>query len=161
MEKMARAQKILEHPLFVEGLANNIEEEKERIFCHHDMIHFLQVARLAYIFSLERQYRLDKEVIYAAALLHDIGKWQQYKEGIPHEIASADIAKTVLEETGFSEEEINMILAAIRSHRSVGATEPLSEVLYDADKISRDCYACAAQKECNWSNEKKNLQITW
>ena len=39
MERMARVQKILEHPLFKEGLANNAEEEKERIFCHHDMFY--------------------------------------------------------------------------------------------------------------------------
>ena len=119
------------------------------------------MARLAYIFSLERQYDLKKDVIYAAAMLHDIGKWQQYREGIPHEIASANIAKKVLQDTGFTDEEEKMILDAIRSHRESGADKKLSEVLYDADKISRDCYTCNAQKECNWSKEKKNLQITW
>ena len=32
---------------------------------------------------------------------------------------------------------------------------------YDADKISRVCYACPAEKDCNWSREKKNQKIIW
>ena len=85
--RMQRIWKIYEHPLFIEGLVKNKEAEKERIFCHHDMNHFLDVARLMYIFSMERGYAFGKEEIYATALLHDIGKWQQYKAGVPHEIA--------------------------------------------------------------------------
>lgn len=68
------------------------------------MNHFLDVARLMYIFSMERGYAFGKEEIYATALLHDIGKWQQYKAGVPHEIASAEVAKRILEETGFTKE---------------------------------------------------------
>lgn len=55
---------------------------------------------------------LEKEEIYATALLHDIGKWQQYKAGVPHEIASAEIAKRILEETGLTKEESDRILFA-------------------------------------------------
>lgn len=50
---MQRIWKIYEHPLFIEGLVKNKDAEKERIFCHHDMNHFLDVARLMYIFSME------------------------------------------------------------------------------------------------------------
>ena len=166
-KKMQRVWKIYEHPLFKEGLAENEDAEKERRFCHHDMIHFLDVARLMYLFSMEREYVIGKEEIYAAALLHDIGKWQQYKAGIPHEIASAEIAKRILEETGFTKAESDRILFAILSHR--GKTEEsaeevkkqFAEILYDADKISRACYTCPAEKECNWSSEKKNQKIIW
>ena len=80
--RMQRIWKIYEHPLFIEGLVKNKDAEKERIFCHHDMNHFLDVARLMYIFSMERGYAFGKEEIYATALLHDIGKWQQYKAGV-------------------------------------------------------------------------------
>ena len=48
--RMQRIWKIYEHPLFIEGLVKNKDAEKERIFCHHDMNHFLDVARLMYIF---------------------------------------------------------------------------------------------------------------
>ena len=167
--RMQRVWKIYGHPLFAEGLAKNTEAEKERKFCHHDMNHFLDVARLMYIFSMERGYALGKEEIYAAALLHDIGKWQQYKAGIPHEIASAEIAKRILEETGFTKAESDRILFAILSHRGKSeesaevedAKKQFAEILYDADKISRACHTCPAEKECNWSSEKKNQKIIW
>lgn len=167
--RMQRIWKIYEHPLFIEGLVKNKDAEKERIFCHHDMNHFLDVARLMYIFSMERGYAFGKEEIYATALLHDIGKWQQYKAGVPHEIASAEIAKRILEETGFTKAESDRILFAILSHRgNAEETEnagqdkwQLAEILYDADKISRACYTCPAEKDCNWSGEKKNQKIIW
>ena len=51
------------------------------------MSHLLDVARIAYIRNLEKGYGFRKDVIYAAAVLHDIGKALQYEEKVPHEIA--------------------------------------------------------------------------
>lgn len=175
IENLSRVQKIYGHPLFQECLAKNRAAEETRIFCKHDMTHFLDVARLAYIFTMERGYGIAKEEIYAAALLHDIGKWRQHTEKVPHELVSAELAEVILRDTGFTEGEQKRILGAILEHRGKktvcrneeaeieegGRGEPLAEVLYDADKISRACYACPAGKECNWSGEKKNLGITW
>ena len=159
--RMKRVNQILDHPLFRKGLEENFICEEEREFCRHNIEHFLDVARLAYIFSLERKYDLEKDVIYAAALLHDIGRWQQYRRGIPHEMASAKMAEEILDDIGFSKSEKEMIIHAISEHRSSGNTEQLSAVIYDADKISRNCFGCKAEKECNWNDEKKNLHITW
>jgi hypothetical protein len=39
------------------------------------------------------------------------------------------------------------------------STWSLSTQLAAADKRSRCCFACPAASECNWSPEKKNLQI--
>lgn len=157
---MERIDMIFRHPEYQSSLKKLKEEEKERIFCRHNMQHFLDVARIAYIFNLERGYGLSKEMIYAAALLHDIGKWQQYRKGTPHEIASAEIAELILMESGFVREEREEILHAIRMHRKGEGEDALSIVIYDADKKSRSCYACEAHKECNWSKEKKNRRIT-
>lgn len=159
---MKRVQKIYEHMLYQESLGKNREMEEGRIFCRHDMNHFLDVARLAYIFALEREYRFSKEEIYAAALLHDIGRWKQYCEGVPHEEASVQIAEIILLETGFDMAERTRILEAISSHRRADSNlAPFAEILYDADKRSRACYACPAEKECNWGMQKKNLEIIW
>lgn len=162
---MSRVQRIYEHPVYRECVEKNCKAEETRIFCRHNMQHFLDVARLAYILNLEKNYKIAKEEIYAAALLHDIGKWQQYAEKIPHEQASAVLAEKILEDTGFEEAERERILVAIREHRrenkDIYGQNPLAEVLYYADKISRACYACPAESECNWSEEKKNMQITW
>ena len=56
------------------------------------MSHLLDVARIAYIRNLEKGYGFRKDVIYAAAVLHDIGKALQYEEKVPHEIAGERIA---------------------------------------------------------------------
>lgn len=163
IEKLSRVQKIYEHPLFRECLEKNRRAEETRRFCKHDMAHFLDVARLAYILSMERGWEVPKEQIYAAALLHDIGKWQQYEAGVPHEEAGAFLAEEILGDTGFSGAEREQILSAIRRHRKRDGAEaePLAALLYDADKLSRACYACPAEPECNWSREKKNLGIGW
>ncbi|NLA69781.1 MAG: HD domain-containing protein [Clostridiales bacterium] len=162
---MQRVQKIYRSDAFQHNLEENRKAEVDRRLCKHDMRHFLDVARLAYIFSLERGYEIPKEMIYATALLHDIGKHCQYKEGIPHEVASAKLAEPILIGAGFSELEKDEILAAISAHRSAEKMREsksfLAEVIYDGDKKSRSCYDCEAKDECNWGDDKKNLNINW
>lgn len=161
LKKMERVWGIFTHPFYIQSLKKITECEKERIFCKHDVSHFLDVARLAYILSMERHYQVEKEVIYATALLHDIGKWQQYEKKVPHEMASAEIAEGILKDCRFDEEERTDIITAIRGHRKGTEAGQLAEILYDADKLSRPCFACEAEEECNWSEEKKNKQIGW
>ena len=66
----------------------SLSSRETRIFCGHDMAHFLDVARLAYLFNLEENLKLEKEEIYTAALLHDVGRFVQYEDGTPHQLAS-------------------------------------------------------------------------
>ncbi len=160
--EMSRVQKLVQHPTFQNALKKNLEAEADRIFCRHGIDHLLDTARLAYIFSLERGYGLPKDLVYAAALLHDIGRWRQYEDGTPHDLAGSQLAAPILEEAGFSSRERQSILDAILGHRSAAAQgDHLTEVLYDGDKASRCCFLCKVQEECNWSTEKKNLQLTW
>ena len=124
----------------------------------------MDVARIAYILSADRAYAVSKEIIYAAALLHDIGKWKQYEDGTPHEKASADFAEQILAASGFSEEDQAQVLDAILKHRKKGKQKeenPLAELLYDAALLSRACYACEARELCGWNEEKKNHNIVW
>ena len=125
------------------------------------MAHFLDVARIAQLLNLEEAVGLSKEMIYAAALLHDIGRHLQYREGTPHEQASALLAPQILKECGFTESESAEILEAIRQHRNAGIREErnLSGLIYRADKLSRSCFACPAEPQCDWKNEKKNWRI--
>ena len=89
---MKRIHKIQNHPIFREQYQLLVEAEKDRIFCRHTMEHFLDVARLMYIYDLEDGAGIDKEIIYAAALLHDIGRYEQIRIGTPHHIAGAKLA---------------------------------------------------------------------
>ena len=71
---------IQNHPLYRSSYQKLKEFEKARTFCCHQMDHLLDVARIAYILNLEMNLGLDRELIYGAALLHDIGKSRQYEE---------------------------------------------------------------------------------
>ena len=160
---MERIDKILKHDLFIGNLSRNVAAEKDREFCHHDMVHFLDVARIARILNDEERIGAEVELIYAAALLHDIGKHLQYSEGIPHELASAEIAPEILQDCGFNEKETSVIIEAIRSHRDEKAAleKNLKGLLYRADKLSRACYCCRMEKECHWKGSKKNLELNY
>ena len=130
IKAMERVWKIYSHPRYQECLGKNQAAEEGRSLCRHNLQHFLDVARLAYIFSMERKYQVKKEFIYASALLHDIGKWRQYTEKIPHEKASAQIAEEILEDAGFGQKERGCILQAILNHRKEERADRLSEILY-------------------------------
>ena len=158
---MERVNKILSNDQYQKYLEKNNQAEAQRRFCHHHMEHFLDVARIAAILNSQDGYGQEKEMIYAAALLHDIGRWMQYEDGTPHEKASARLAPEILASCGFSDYETESILAAIRSHRNeeIKEEKSLSGLLYRADKLSRPCFACKMEKECNWKNDKKNLKL--
>jgi len=160
---MDRIDKILKHELFLSHLHANEAAEAQRCFCRHNMEHFLDVARIGMIINLEENMGIDKEWIYAAALLHDLGKHIQYEDGTPHEKASATIAPRILSECGFDEKEAEIIVDAILTHRdfSVVQERNLRGILYRGDKASRACFACKSEADCNWKDGKKNLQIKY
>lgn len=179
---MERINSILKNKIYKEYLQRIEKYEQDREFCRHDMTHFLDVCRLAEILHLQESLAafeqniqegkdskgrfqipdIDKELIYAAGLLHDIGRWQEYEEGIRHEIASADLAPEILRECGFEQAEIKEICLAIINHRNKEIKEQknLSGILYRADKMSRPCFTCKVENECNWDRRKKNMNIT-
>lgn len=158
---MERANRILKNIKFNECLKKINECEKERIFCKHGLGHLLDVARIAYIINLEEGYQIDREIVYATALLHDCGKYLEYEVGIPHNISSAEISEKILEDSDFKDEEIGLILSAIRSHRNpkLRDEKTLNGLIYRADKMSRTCFECEARGECNWSEDKMNHQL--
>ena len=160
---MKRIQNIYLHPLYQEQFSLLTEAEQTRPFCRHTIEHFLDVARLMYLYNLEEQTGLDKELIYAAALLHDIGRYEQIAAGTPHDVASARMAGEILKDCDFQESDILLIQDAILHHRGncITGETPLAHYLYRADKQSRNCFCCPALKECNWPESKKNMEINY
>lgn len=160
--QMKRVQAVWEHPLYQQNLKDLTRLEADRVFCRHTPEHFLDVARLAYIFALERKLNCSRELIYCTALLHDIGRAEQYITGTPHDEAGVRIAETILSDLDFSSEEKESILSAIEEHRSSGKeTSILSQLIYEADKKSRNCFLCEAEPQCYWSPQKKNMTIQY
>lgn len=158
---MERYQKVADHKKLHDYLEQIKGLEEQRIFCHHDWEHMLAVARIAYILSMEEGLNISKDWIYAAALLHDIGKKAQYERGIPHEIESAALAEGILMDCGYEAEEIAEITAAIMCHRSYREeNNDFQKLLYRADKLSRPCRSCQAAEQCKWPKERKNTGVT-
>ncbi|WP_297422514.1 HD domain-containing protein [Clostridium sp.] len=155
---MDRFNCILNDERYMYYLKRNKKFEKGRKYCKHNLKHFLDVARIAQSINLEENLGFEKEIIYATAILHDIGKSYQYENGMPHEIASWEIAKDILIDYEFNEEEVESIKQGILGHRDK-KSEGFSLLIYRADKLSRLCIACKSKDDCNWSDEKKNLKI--
>jgi len=145
---MERVNLIINDAEYLEYLKKNQEHEIDRIYCHHDEHHFIDVSRVAYIIALEEQLDIGKEIIYASGLLHDIGRWMEYEKGGDHAIASKELADGILRKSGFTEEEIREILEAIAGHRNKEESSQLADILYRADKLSRVCTGCNARSTC-------------
>lgn len=145
---MKRINVLLNDPDYLKYLDKNEKAEVDRIYCHHDIVHLLDVCRIAYILSLEEQLLIDKEMIYAAGLLHDIGRWKEYEEGNDHAAASKDLAQEILRKVNFSEMEKQDILTAIEWHRKKDSPSDLADILYRADKESRNCTFCKGKETC-------------
>ena len=57
-------------------------------------------------------------------------------------------------------EEVSEVCEAIKKHKKRSKTGGgLTDVLYRADKLSRNCFMCDAREECYWSEDKKNKSI--
>ena len=92
MKSGERYNSIIVNSEFLFLLESINEYEKDRKFCRHGIKHLLDTARIMYIIKLEDDLPFDKDMIYAAALLHDIGRYEQYKNGTPHNIAGEKAA---------------------------------------------------------------------
>ena len=120
--------------------------EMDRIFCKHDIEHSIDMAKLCMFYCKKNNVPYNSDVIYSAALLHDIGRAIQ---GGDHEKHSADIAMSILEEIQCSSSEIDQILSLISKHRDFSQEINTVESLFAlADKKSRKCYECKAQDAC-------------
>lgn len=169
---MERIDRILQHRRFQECRQQIMQAEVHRIYCKHGLEHSMDVARIAYILSLENNEEgqaLEKEIIYAMALLHDLGRSMEYRNGQSHHEAGVEIAGEILRDCGFTETEIAWITGAIAAHK-YAETETVPEepgsigdryrsILYRADKLSRNCFDCPAADTCYWPMEKRNHGI--
>lgn len=157
---MERYQELICNKRYQKMLKKIDEYEADRKFCCHTLVHFCDVARIMYILALEEGSCLEQDIIYTTALLHDIGRVWEYEKGIPHHQASVEIAKEILPQYGYKDEEICIITKAIGLHREEDIKESeLADYLYRADKLSRKCFVCQASDTCKWSEEKKNATL--
>lgn len=161
---MQRVRQLLADKEFKTHLEKISSRENQRHFCKHDLAHFMDVARICYQLWLEagcpQRALIDKEIIYAAALLHDIGRWQEYDGVGDHALISARLADTILKRMAFSPVRVELMTKAIAGHRKLqGGEGILGELLYRADKLSRHCFLCEAQTDCYKYSSLKHQDI--
>lgn len=101
--------------------------------------HCVRDYELAKALAAADRVKLDDDVLYAAAYLHDIAAfapWDRESEGIDHADEGARIVDTVLKGTGFPMSKVDAVRGAIRTHMydrtPVG---PEAVYLHDADAL--------------------------
>ncbi len=161
-KQMERVNAILQHPGYQSWIIAINQAEMGRDFCRHGVEHALDVARIAYALWLDNGGNpVAKDIVYAAALLHDVGRWQEYEDPtVDHAEAAAELAEPLLLEVGYHPLVAAEIVKAVRLHRK-GAPDGLAQVLYRADKLSRPCYLCPSRRKCNWPADKMNDELLY
>lgn len=157
---MHRVRIILQDKDYRRYLDLNAKAEQQRIYCKHDYYHAVYVARLTYLLAMDKDFEKAvslKPLIYAAGVLHDIGRWVEYDTGEDHALVSARLAGPILQQAGFSSEEIKSIVIAVSEHRRSDASG-LGALLAEADDLSRECHRCAAVETCYKSERMLELQ---
>lgn len=159
---MQRVNAILLHPSYQTWIIEINRAEQGRDFCRHGVEHALDVARIAYAMWLDNGGNpVAKDIVYAAALLHDVGRWQEYEDHtVDHAEAGAELAEPLLLEVGYHPAVVAEIVKAIKCHRE-GAEGGLAQILYRADKLSRPCYLCPSRRKCRWTEEQKNQELLY
>lgn len=102
----------------------------------HDYHHVLRVLRLAE--RIGRAEGADMEILRTAALLHDIGRPEEIRDGVCHAQVGAEKAREILSD--WPPDRVEAVAHAIATHRFRNDAAPRTleaKVLYDADKL--DC----------------------
>jgi uncharacterized protein len=102
----------------------------------HTLDHTMRVHTLS--LQLSEGLAVNRRVLEAAALLHDIGRPREAETKVSHSIASGEMGRDILAEIGYSDSEIRQVVSAIRTHRFGEGIRPTSlegEILSDADKL--------------------------
>ena len=168
---MKRVELILSSTVYKDYIEQIRVREETRRFCRHERNHFWETARTAYILYLSGEVACPefegfssdavKEMIYAAAFLHDIGRFLEYDDpSKDHAAESAVLARPLLIEAGFSVDEIPLVLQAIAHHRRKDG-EGFDLLMYRADKESRPCYDCPALGDCKKFSAEHPPKITF
>jgi uncharacterized protein len=97
--------------------------------------HVQSVVRLA--LRLATLTGADREIVEAAAWLHDVGKGL---DGEDHGRAGAAAARTILGQTDFPQHKIEAVADAIAKHVGYSRSEPVepleAAIIWDADKLT-------------------------
>jgi uncharacterized protein len=103
----------------------------------HDCQHIYRV--LYYSLEISREMDVEQDILIAAALLHDIGRAEEYRNrSVDHALAGAEMAYRFLLDNGWTKDNALQVRNCIASHRyrnDIKPATPEAEILFDADKL--------------------------
>jgi uncharacterized protein len=103
----------------------------------HDCQHIYRV--LYFALDVANEFNIDKDVLIAASLMHDIGRDAQFKnQKCDHAIVGAYMAYNYLLEIGWDEIKAAHVRDCIATHRFRNSNPPESieaKILFEADKL--------------------------
>jgi uncharacterized protein len=176
---MDRVNAIICNQEYQDWIIANNQAEYGSEYCRHGLEHAFDVARIAYELWLDHQGNpVAKDIVYAAALLHDIGYWSKFEDlhvdecdchehgdecdcggeqETPFQVA-ASLSEEILAEAGYHPAVIGEIIKAIRQ-MDTDSKEGLSVILRRANELSRPCFLCPIQASCD--REPKNTRLEY
>jgi uncharacterized protein len=120
-----------------------VEREMKGASPAHDIDHVMRVYDSC--LKLATHYpNVDLEILKTSALLHDIARLREDKNGhihslkVDHAILGAEMSVAILRKMGYSDERIEQVTHCIRAHRFRGDNQPITleaKILSDADKL--------------------------
>lgn len=103
----------------------------------HDCQHIYRVLYSA--LDIANDYNVDKDVLIAASLLHDVGREAQFHNPkLDHAIVGADMAYEFLQHIDWPENKAQHVKGCISTHRYRNSDPPVSieaKILFDSDKL--------------------------
>lgn len=100
--------------------------------------HSRRVYELSVRLAEQEGVAVDRDCLYAAAFLHDLGALEPYKRAeVDHTERSLEAAPTILGEIGFDPDRVERVLGCIRTHMFYEEPEnwPEDIVFHDADTL--------------------------
>lgn len=182
-DPLDRINAIINNSEYQDWIVANNRAEYGSEYCRHGLEHALDVARIAYELWLDSKGNpLAKEIVYAAALLHDIGYWSKFEElncesndhtdcecgchehdheaeqETPAQVGAA-LAEDILFEAGYHPAMIAEIQKAILNMENSESREGLSVILRRANELSRPCFLCPMRENCG--KKHKNARLVY
>ena len=100
--------------------------------------HFKRIYDLSIELAETQKFDIDKDVLYAAAYLHDIGAFKPYRQkGKDHSDVAIENCDKILGSTDFPPEKITLVKDIIKSHMFYVKPENNNEsmIFHDADTL--------------------------
>ena len=98
----------------------------ERVHDRSTLNHVHRTWWFAEFLGRKRGLKYDRELLYLATVMHDLGLTDEFNADNRFEVDGADAARRILRDSGYAESKAQQVWEAIALHSSVGIAERLA-----------------------------------